>query len=311
VTLSLRESAGVFSRSFGLLGLPQTSSFDPTNSYIPTTDFFDNRTIYASTQADLTYQKSQRLSFNIGGDGFLARRRSTALYGVTGGAARGDMQYRVSRRTTVGLNYSYTHFDFNRVFSGSDLHSLVLSYAVRLTRNLEFSALAGGMRVENKFLQVIPVDPLITELLGITSGVQIRNPVTYVPNISARLSRGFQHGVVYVIAGQAVTPGNGLFLTSRSLNLSGGYSYTGLRRWSFNSNLQYNRSASITSITGNYGSTSGGFTASRQLGWSLHAITSASARRYNSRQYDNYNRTIYEVRVGIGYSPGDVPLRIW
>jgi hypothetical protein len=311
ITLSLRESAGVFSRSFGLLGLPQTSGFDPSSSYIPTTDFFDNRTIYASTQADLTYQKSQRLSFNLGGDGFLARRRSTALYGVTGGAARGDVQYRLSRRTTVGINYGYTHFDFTRVFSGTDMHHVVLTYAVRLTRNLEFSALAGGIRAESKFLQSVPVDPKITELLGITSGVQVAHPIRYMPNVEARLSRSFQHGVAYVHGGQSVTPGNGLFLTSRAITTGGGYSYTGLRRWSFNSNIQYNRSESITSITGNYRTTSGGFTASRQLAWSLHALASASARKYDSPQYTNYNRTVYEVRLGFGFSPGDVPLRIW
>ena len=39
VSLSLRESAGMFTRAFGQGSLSQTVPFDPSQSYIPTTDF--------------------------------------------------------------------------------------------------------------------------------------------------------------------------------------------------------------------------------------------------------------------------------
>jgi len=90
-TLTLSESAGMFSRNFGLPGLPQTVPFDPSTTNVPTTDFFDNRTIYLSTQANLIIQKTARLSFSLGGDAFLTRRRSTALYGNVGATAHGDV----------------------------------------------------------------------------------------------------------------------------------------------------------------------------------------------------------------------------
>jgi hypothetical protein len=51
--------------------------------------------------------------------------------------------------------------------------------------------------------------------------------------------------------------------------------------------------------------------ASRQIVRTVHAVVSVSARKYTSANFDLYNRLIYEVRVGVGYSPGDVPLRIW
>ena len=38
---------------------------------------------------------------------------------------------------------------------------------------------------------------------------------------------------------------------------------------------------------------------------------SFSARRYDSPSFPNFQRTIYTARVGIGFSPGDVPLRVW
>jgi hypothetical protein len=309
--LSLRETAGLFSRSFGLIGLPQALPFDPSRSYIPTTDFFDNRTMYLSTQADFTLQKSTRLSFNVGGDGFLVRRRSTALAGVTGASARGDVQYRLSRRSTAGVNYSYTRFDFNHVFGATDLHTLTLSYAIRISRTLELGAEAGAVRAEMKFIQTVPVDPLITQLLGITQGIQVANPTNYLPTMQARLTKSIAHGAFYVTAGRMMTPGNGLFLTSSMITVSGGYTYTGLRRWSMGANVGYQTGRSLLNISGTYGGTSGGFTVSRQLARSFHGIASVNARKYNSATFSNYNRVIHEARIGFGFAPGDVPLRVW
>ena len=115
---SFNNSAGLYGSNRTAPSLPQTVEFDPTTTYVPTNDFFDNRTINLSSQANLTMQRSTRLSLNFGGDGFLTRRRSTALYGVTGIGAHGDIQYRVSRRSTVGVIVSvhalFLHGDFQQ-----------------------------------------------------------------------------------------------------------------------------------------------------------------------------------------------------
>lgn len=310
-TLTLRESAGQYSRDYGLLGLSEAVPFDPSTSYIPSTDFFDNRTIYLSTQADLTYQKTARLSFDIGGDGFLVRRRSSALYGVTGAAARGDVQYRITRHTTIGADYSYTNFDFTGVFSGTDLHSMTAAYAVRLSRTVEFSAYGGAMRVETKFLQSVPLDPVIAALIGQTSGIVVSYHVNYVPDFSGRLSKTFHHGVAYLAGGHTVTPGNGLFLTSAISSVTAGYTYTGLRHWSFNTAAGYEKAKSISNVIGYYGGYSGALTVSRQISRSVHALLSVDARKYQSNDFTRYNRLIYGVRIGLGFSPGDIPLRVW
>jgi hypothetical protein len=311
-SLSLREAGGLYSRDVGVLnGLLQSVPFDPASSYIPNTDFFDNRTIYLSTQADFTVQKSARLSFNFGGDGFLARRRSTALYGVTGGGARGDVQYRISRRSTVGFGYQYTHFDFTRIFSGTDLHAFVGSYAIRLSRNFEFTATGGVIRAETKFIQSIPVDPVVAILLGQSSANVIVHRIDYLPTASGRLSRTFRSGVAYVSGGHTVTPGNGLFLTSEVTNISGGYTYTGLRRWSFNAQGGTSLATSVANVNGRYNNYEGGLSISRNIGGSFHAVLSWTARQYDSPDFQNYHRLIYNARVGIGFSPGDIPLRLW
>lgn len=311
VTLSLREGAGIFSRDFGLVAMPQTVPFDPSTSYIPTTDFFDNRTFYVTSQADLSIQKTARLSFDLGGFGFINRRRSSALYGVVGSGAQGDVQYRVSRRSTIGANYGYQHYTFNNIFGGTDAHELSLTFAIRLSRWVEFSGFGGAVRAETKFLQTVKISPVIAALLGITTSSEVVHNIMYVPNVSGRLSRTFQTGVAYVAAGHTVTPGNGLFLTSTMTSVMGGYNYTGLRRWSFGAAASYQRAESIGNIIGNYGGESGSISASRQIAHSFHFIASYSLRQYDSGSFSKYNRLIQSARVGLGFTPGDVPLRIW
>jgi hypothetical protein len=74
----------MFSRSYGNQGLTPAANYDPSQSYIPATSFFDDRSVYLTTQADLTIQKSARLSFDFGGIIFLTKYRSSARYDTTG-----------------------------------------------------------------------------------------------------------------------------------------------------------------------------------------------------------------------------------
>lgn len=311
-TLALRESAGEYSQSYGLLPVVSpTVPFDAAASYIPISDFYDNRTIYASSQADLTIQKSTRFSLNLGGDFFLARRRSTALYGVTGEGARGDVQYRLSSRSTIGAGYTYSHYGYHNIFSGTDLHGAVVTYGIRLTKRLEFSGYGGFMRAETKFEQSVPIDPAIAALIGESTAAVIVHRIDYVPNFAARLSETFSGGVLFLSGGHTVTPGNGLFLTSETTTGNAGYTYTGVRRWSFTAQAAYDHAKSVGNVLGYYGDVGGTLSASRQILGTMHGILSFSARQYQSPDFSLYNRLIYSVRLGFGFAPGNIPLRIW
>jgi len=157
----------------------------------------------------------------------------------------------------------------------------------------------------------VPVDPVITAILGITSGLRVTYGVQYVPDVSARLSRTLSHGVIYVNGGHSVTPGNGLFLTSTSTSASAGYTFTGLRRWSFNLMGGYNDNNSIGNVLGEYRGAVATISASRQISRGVHAIVKFNAQQYSSPDFSQYNHTIYQLRFGFGFTPGDVPLRIW
>jgi len=311
MVLSLSESAGMFSRDPGLLGLQQTVPFDPSTTYIPRTDFFDNRTIYLTSQGSLTIQKSARLSFDLGGGGFITRRRSTALYGLVGATAMGDVQYRVSRHSTIGAEYTYAYYSYTRILADSNVHGAAFTFAHQFTKELEFSGSAGAMRGESKYLQSVPLDPAIAALLGIGSTNLVGHQVVWGPSFSGRLSRTFRTGVFYVGAGRSITPGNGLFLTSTVTTALAGYSYTGIRRWSFSAYSNYSRGAAIGYIQGVYSTVGVAFSGSRQLMRYVHFTAGYYGSKYYSPDYNNYNRIVHTVRVGLGFAPGDVPLRIW
>lgn len=308
---SLGENASIASQPLASPGLPQTVTFDPTSTYNPTTDFYDNRTLFLNTQAGLTFQKSARLSFSLGGHGSLTDRQGPGLYSVTAAGANGDMQYRWTRRTTVGASYNYMHFEYHGTFNATDVHTASGTYAIQLTRSLEFTGFGGFSQSETKFLQSVPLNPVLAGLIGLSNGVVINYASTYHPTYAVRLSQSFQRGVAFLSSSYMVTPGNGLFLTSTALTAAAGYNYTGLKRWSFGVTSAYTRAYSIENVIGNYGDVTGTLSASRALSRFLHLTFSGSAYQYQSSSFAAYNRLTYTATLGLAFSPGNIPLRVW
>jgi hypothetical protein len=312
VSFSWSNSFGLFNRDAGLLGsLSPAVPFDPNQTYLPTTDFFNNRTISYSSQMGLVIQRSTRLSFSFGGGLFATHRASEGLYGVLGESAGADVQYRLSKRATIGAAYGYSHYGFAGIASDTDGQSGSATFAYQLSRWWEFSSSTGFTRVETKFIQSVPVDPAVAAIIGISQSSQIVYTVRYVPNLSGRLSRTFHRGVLFLSAGYGMTPGNGLFLTSESLTTNLGYTYTGLRRWSFGALASYTDAHSIGNVYGSYGGETASLHASRKLFRSMNVVSSWNVHRYSSGTFVKYNQTVFSATLGLGWSPGDVPLRIW
>jgi hypothetical protein len=309
--LSLNNAAALYGSNRTAPSLPQTVEFDPTTTYVPTNDFFDNRTITLSSQGTLSMQRSTRTSLSVGGDGFVVRRRSTALYGVTGVGAHGDIQYRASRRSTVGVMYSYMHYAFNGIYSGTDSHTVGVTYSLLLSRSTQLSGTGGISRYENVFVQTVAIDPAIAALIGISSAQRVSYQANIIPNVAFRLSKIVPRGTVFLYASHGLNPGNGLFLTSTSTTAEVGYNYTGVRHWSISTGASYNRSLSVGNVLGEYSTYAVNLRASRQVARATHAVFSFNARKYDSGDFQNYNKWAYGVRLGLSFSPGEIPLRLW
>jgi hypothetical protein len=307
--LTLREAAGTFTRAFGYLS--GYGVYDPNLLVVPINELFDNRTTYASTAADFTYQKSARLSFNAGADGFLVRRRAAGLVGVTGAAVRGDVAYRYTRNGTAGLDYRFMHVDFTNAFGASDIHTIGFNYSYRFSRLWEVALHAGISRVETQGLRQVAIDPAIAAVLGIRSGLEVAHWINYVPDFYGRLTRSFRTGSAQVSYTNRINPGSAIFRLAQQQAVQLEYSYTGVRQWHFSARAGYTTMRSVTETGGSFEGYIAGIGVSRVLRRDLHAQLRADLQKYEGGFTNTIGRTRARVTLGIMYSPGEMPLSFW
>jgi hypothetical protein len=308
VTFTVRNTAGTYSRNYFLSST--VGILDSSYTQIPENDIYDNRVIFLTTSGDMTYRLTPRLSFNLGGEGYLVRREATSLYGLSGYDAHGDLQYRMRRHTTLGLDYRFTYFQYTRAFGNSDIHSVGINYSTQLTHRLQIGARIGGARVESTSLEQVTLDPAIAALLGTSVGIQAAYQLHYAPDVTARLTESLRHSQFSLLFTDSVNPGNGVYLTSKMESGVASYSYTGVRHWNFGADASYTRLAALAQTLNAYSSygAGGGFT--RDLKKGLHAVLRLDARRYDIAG-DVFRRTDFRAMLGLTFSPGDVPLALW
>jgi hypothetical protein len=308
LAFSFREAAGTSSRSYGIYS--GYTYFDPAFADVPANDLFNGRVYYASTLGDLTFMKSQRLSFNLGGTGLVVRRRSKALIGVTGATARGDIQYRLGRTAAVGVDYDFTHYEFTNAFGASDIHTAALNLSFRLGRSWDLGLRGGGARVETLGLRRVAVDPIVAAIIGRFTGIEAVYRLNYVPAAHARLSRAFRRSTLSFNASTGVSPGNGIYLTSRNQNANFSYSHTAFRRWNFGLSGGYSNYSSLSQAIGKYQNYNAGAGFACQVNTWMHIVGRYDARRYDIRE-TTYRRIMHSASLGIAFSPGELPLSLW
>ncbi|HCC59539.1 MAG TPA: hypothetical protein DEQ47_20215 [Solibacterales bacterium] len=308
------DSAGVYSNNFGVASTAATTdiSLGNTNTLVtPSSQILDNRTYYLSTSADVVSMLSPRVTLDFGGSAFEVKRQSSALIGSVGEQARADAEYRMSRRSTVGLYYGYTHYEYTRAFGGSDVHTLGLSYSVGVTKRLEMRFRAGASRIESLNLAQVALDPLVALLIGRTTGEVAMYQINYIPDFSAQVVRTFNHAVAGAEASLSVSPGNGLLLTSKRHFYNAHLDYTGLRTYSISMGATREELAGIGVSFANFSSSGANFGISRELKHGVQANFRAEYRHYDISSLTGFLRNQYKLMVGLTYSPGDRPINIW
>jgi hypothetical protein len=310
VTFTLRNQTGIYSLNSYSLSSP-LGALDPNYLQLPQNDIYDSRVVFAGVSGDLTYQLTHRLSFNIGGEGSLVRRQSSALYGVTGAVARGDLEYRISRHTTLGADYRFTYFDYTRGFGSTDIHSVGLNYSTQLSRHVQLSARIGGARVESTSLTEVTLDPAIAALLGESEAIQAAYHLNYVPDVQVRLTDTFRQSQFTLAYLDQVVPGNGVYLTSRNDSGNASYSYTGVRHWNFGLHGSYGRMTALVQTVGAYTAYGGGIGITRDLGRGLHTVLRLDTQHYDIASGAAFTHTEYRASLGLNFSPGDLPLVLW
>jgi hypothetical protein len=67
----------------------------------------------------------------------------------------------------------------------------------------------------------------------------------------------------------------------------------------------------MENVIGNYADVTGTLSASRALARFLHLTFSMSAIQYQSPSFTGYNQLTYTATLGLAFSPGNLPLRVW
>jgi hypothetical protein len=313
LSFNLVSSGAIFSQNYGLqdTGLgPGVSIANINIGASPTVQLLDIGTRQFSNQASLTWRKSARLSFSASGGVFFVQR-SDGLYGNTGYQSQADVNYRQTKRMTVGAYYSFTDYMFSHRVSLANLQTVGGIYSYALGRSTQIRLRAGVTRIESENLQTVPIDPAIAVLLGQSSTVINAYSRSATSDISAQLVRDFHHNrtasISYV---RGVAPGNGQLLTSTQEGISASFGMRLFRRYNVSGSADRFMLSSVDPTGGKYGSTAFVVSVSRPINHHMNADFGFTYRTFDITSSPLLQRQIF-VTSGISWNPGENWLKSW
>ncbi len=316
-TLYLTQHGGSYSRNLGIGGyLAGAAGFgggggvgfgfsDPTVALGPEYELFDNRVYFLSSGADLTFQKSARLSLNGGGSAFLVQRRAPGLADAQGYTARGDASWLLSRRQSVSLYYGYMGFDFRQSFGSTRAHTVGLGFTRRLSRRWTGSVSGGLYRLDASLVARVRLDPLVAAILGQSTGLEVYEGSSYGSLFHGTLRARFRHSALSLMGERRLLPGNGVYLTSRTDRVTATYSLSGRTRWSLSAMAGYFRVSPAVQTAPPMQGYHAGVSSGYRLASSLHLTGGYSVRRYENQRFRRWSSVAH---AGLAFSPGPMPL---
>jgi hypothetical protein len=126
-----------------------------------------------------------------------------------------------------------------------------------------------------------------------------------------RLSKGFSRGRSAAITyNRGLSPGNGLYLTSRQEDLAAAYSMILFRHYYFSTGAGYDSLSAVSQTLGQYRSTYVFFGASRAMRHGMQANL-----RFDYRHFDVGNAPLlqntFRISLGFSWSPVEGLHRLW
>ena len=307
-SMELHELGGITSLSYGTL------SYAPVRTDevgLPTDQLFDNTAYFDQTGGELYWQKSARLSFGFGGDGFLIDYRASPLADTRGADAKADAVYRLSRRQKIYLTYKLMRYDYQRIYGFSTTNMGAAGYSVDLGRDWSVELQGGAFYVNSNGLIQVPVSPAIAIVIGTSYTTTTADRRVIIPDAEGRLTRRFRRSAVDLGGAETVAPGNGVYLTSRAESGYAHYSFVGSKRLTLGGTAAYSTLSAIGQQNlGKFASYSGGAGAVYRLFNNVHGELRCDFYHYTT-QNAGYKQNEQRVTIGLAFSSGDRPLAIW
>lgn len=306
--LDLRESAG--SLTYGTGQVADAASTDLNSSFTPATRLFDTRTYYLQSSVSATYLQTARVSYTVGGSAFLQNLKSEGLSNGWGYTFNGNVMRRMSKTSTLGVTYAYSHFEYPGFSSKSSSHIIQGLYATGFGRFWTLSIEAGATITQGESLVTFALNPALAAIFGQSTITGISSYRTIYPSGTVTLKRQFRRASLGFNYYRGVNSGNGVYATGRLDNAGASISYTGLRKLNLGADGSYYTLKSIGQNLGSYSQYSAGAGINYALGRSMHL-----SLRYDFRdqQIDiaNYKHSGSRTTLGLNFSPGSLPLSLW
>ena len=240
---------------------------------------------------------------------FTIVRDAPGLLGTTGTQANADMNYRLTKRITVGAYYSLSHYVYTQGYgiSGTNTAGSIFSYA--FTRTMQLRLRGGISSVNSVGFQTIPVAPALAMLLGQASGLIDVSTRTTTSDISAQFIKDFRRGRTATVAfAHGISPGNGLYTTSEQESISAAFAAPVFRIYTVNVGLGRDTLTAIGQQLGNYTSDYARLAMSRSFNRGMSANFSVEFRHFDISESVAVRN---QVRVTSGFSWGSNSGRIW
>jgi hypothetical protein len=273
----------------------------------PNTLLFDNRVNYVQGGMDTNVLLNSRTMVTMGGSAYQVHRQSRALIGLNGYNLHGSLQHRLSRVTTLSLNYQHLHFDYPRAFGESDVDILQGAWTRQFGRPWVVSIGGGVYLSEVQGQQRVAVDPAIGRLLGITTTVQTFYRKNTLPAAAASVTYNWRNASWSARYQRSMNPGNGVYLTSRQEMFSTGIAYTGVRRWSFSLDGNHSKMSALGQDLAPFTQSFAGTNVSFALTPAIN-LAAGYGFRHVDTETNSFRRNSTRTYFSIYFSPGEIPI---
>jgi hypothetical protein len=213
-------TGSIFSQSYTLQNEasgPQTPVADMNVGTTPILQIFDDGIKTFSTGITASWQQNSRLSYTAGVSYFDTMYDNPALLGVTGEQAQGNVNYRLTSRTTAGLFYTFSVYSFPHGAGTSDSNTIGGLYSYAFNRATRLQLRAGGGITETLALQTVPLNPIVASLYGFSTEIVDGYYRVLNQDISATFTKDFSpRETVSLTYSKGIAPGNGIFLSTVS-----------------------------------------------------------------------------------------------
>jgi hypothetical protein len=307
VDIFAQETGGTTNRAFG--GFSAPSFPGQQNLGVPLNEVYDSRVYFSQTTGGVGYRTSARTQFVVSGTGFIIKRKNRALIGMQGYEASGGVSHRLSRSDTIGVRYIFIHFEYPRIYGGSDIHMVEIEYERRLSRRWGIKLIGGAFAANTVGTQSVTLSPEVALILGRSTGVEAFDRTEVTPRIDATIDYTLQRSRWSAAYRSGVNPGNGFYITSSQQSANTGYSYTGIRKLSLGLSAGYTRYKSLGLVLRDLSTLQGGGGVNYRIMEHVDLSLQADRRRFRAPGVSGRSGT--SIIFGLTYTPAHIPLSIW